>query len=454
MKFCRIVASDQSQRRLTDSFTDTRPSCLTNCWKINHLEVEPAAGIEPATFALRKHCSTAELRWQTLCLLGFRGSKSELYIPILHPQHGCVNPQQPESPEGIWQYAGENLRRLKTSGIYYAFGKRNGKQFSKSLKTKDKATARRLKDDYMKELDRLTTGEAAQISFEELAARWSEAERHTLKESTAARRAASVKAIAPAFSGLQIRNIAPRHCEEWAIARVKEVAARTFTKELETIRGAFRYATAQGLILRDPSANIKRPKAPQTKTPTPTREQFAAIIARIRGEAQHKGSDGADLLELIAYSGMRPHEAFSLRWCNVDFSKGVFTVTGGERGTKNHKQRTVPLSAELRGLLEKLQLARVEVSPDERIAKTESAKKCLITACRKLGLPQFTPYSFRHFFASCAVENCPDIKSIAEWMGHQDGGALLLKTYAHVRMEHSIEQMKRVSFHTIPAPAN
>jgi hypothetical protein len=25
--------------------------------------MEPAVGIEPTTFALRKHCSTAELRW-------------------------------------------------------------------------------------------------------------------------------------------------------------------------------------------------------------------------------------------------------------------------------------------------------------------------------------------------------------------------------------------------------
>ena len=47
--------------------------------------MEPAAGIEPATFALRKHCSTAELRWQTQCLCGFREPKQVLYIPFLHP---------------------------------------------------------------------------------------------------------------------------------------------------------------------------------------------------------------------------------------------------------------------------------------------------------------------------------------------------------------------------------
>jgi hypothetical protein len=31
----------------------------------------------------------------------------------------------------------------------------------------------------------------------------------------------------------------PRHCEVWAIARAAEIAAPTFAKELETMRGAF-----------------------------------------------------------------------------------------------------------------------------------------------------------------------------------------------------------------------
>jgi hypothetical protein len=48
----------------------------------------------------------------------------------------------PESLESDWQYAGENLRRLKTSGVYYVHARRGGKQFRRSLHTTDKATAR------------------------------------------------------------------------------------------------------------------------------------------------------------------------------------------------------------------------------------------------------------------------------------------------------------------------
>lgn len=157
----------------------------------------------------------------------------------------------PESPHGDWLHAGENLKRRKSSGVYYGFAKRHGKQKSVSFKTTDKAAAKRMLKDWLSELDRLASAEAAQITFEELAARWLEAERHTLKESSARRRAGCIKSVAPAFSGLQIRNITARHCESWAVTRSKEAAAATFAKELETMRGAFRHPRA-GHLWRNP----------------------------------------------------------------------------------------------------------------------------------------------------------------------------------------------------------
>ena|SRR5271170_5286678 len=83
----------------------------------------------------------------------------------------------PESPHGDWKHVGENLRRLKTSGMYYVYARRGGKQFRRSFHTTDKATVRRMKDDFMREMERLASAEAAQITFDELAARWNEAER-------------------------------------------------------------------------------------------------------------------------------------------------------------------------------------------------------------------------------------------------------------------------------------
>ena len=66
-----------------------------------------------------------------------------------------MNLNAPETPEGVWQYAAENLRRHKTSGIYYAFIKRGRKQFRRSLKTNDKALNEAVRAECWKLMDLL-----------------------------------------------------------------------------------------------------------------------------------------------------------------------------------------------------------------------------------------------------------------------------------------------------------
>jgi hypothetical protein len=36
--------------------------------------------------------------------------------------------------------------------------------------------------------------------------------------------------------------------------------------------------------------------------------------------------------------------------------------------------------------------------------------------------------------------------TVSRWLGHKDGGALAMKTYGHLRREHSIAQAQRVTF--------
>jgi hypothetical protein len=53
----------------------------------------------------------------------------------------------PASLQPVFHKVAENLNRLESSGGYYALVKKGGKQFRRSLKTKDRKLAdRRLKD--------------------------------------------------------------------------------------------------------------------------------------------------------------------------------------------------------------------------------------------------------------------------------------------------------------------
>jgi len=46
-------------------------------------------------------------------------------------------------------------------------------------------------------------------------------------------------------------------------------------------------------------------------------------------------------------------------------------------------------------------------------------------------------------FVTRAIERGVDVRTIAEWQGHRDGGKLILNTYSHVRDVHS-QRMARL----------
>ena len=346
----------------------------------------------------------------------------------------------------------ENLYRRESSGAYYAVLKRGGKQIWKALKTPDRKLAERRLADFAGQAANLRPQDNPHIAFPDLAGRWLDTRRHTIKPSTAARAAQCIKMLAPFFAGVSVRNLTRRHCDQWLRERGDELAPQTFAHELDTMRGVFAYAVEIGLRVDNPAAHIERKPIRSQRPTVPTREQFRQLVAAVREsdarpDSQAKAKDGADFVELLAYSGCRLDEARSLRWRDVDFERDVFTVTGGESGTKNHEPRTVPLNDALRQVLARLHAER-NPQPGDFIVKTKSARKCLDTATRRLGLPHLTHHALRHFWATTAIESGGDIPTVAKMLGHKDGGALLMKTYGHLRQEHAFAVAKRISFGT------
>jgi integrase len=353
---------------------------------------------------------------------------------------------------------GENLYRVqlpgdrpgKPTGKYYALIKRGGKQFRRSLKTKDRKLAERRLAALRGKVGHLKISPDANFSFEEIAKRWLAVTDHTLKPRTKLRRESALAAVKPYFTGAAIRNIGKAQCEKWLSERGVIKSATTFTQELSLIKNVFSYAIENGLILSNPAAHIKRRRIVQAKINVPTREQFQSLVAAIRQsdgrpDSQRKAAAGANLLELLAYSGMRIGEATALRWVDVDFARGVVTVTGGESGTKNMDVRAVPMTDALRALLERIHSER-KPQPHDLVSPIKDAKTTIKRACKKLKLPHFHHHDFRHFFATTCIEAGVDIPTISRWLGHKDGGALAMRVYGHLRSEHSFSQIKRVTF--------
>ena len=350
----------------------------------------------------------------------------------------------------VFHRVAENLYRLESSGGYYALLKRGDKQFRRSLRTKDRKLAERRLAELRAQVGNLRISEEAGQSFEDVAKRWMSITAHALKPSSALRREQCFKQIYPFFKGLTIRNIQRQHCERWLKERSPQLAAMSLNRELELMRSVFNYAVKLGLILNNPAADLQRRRVVQAKIQIPTRDQFKRLVAAIRESdgrtaSKAKAKPGADLVELLAYSGCRLNEATSLRWREIDFDKNALTITGGERGTKNRETRIIPMTTALRAHLEKL-MSNQAWQPDDYVSQIGSAKKCLQTACRRLGTTQFTHHDFRHFFATTCIEAGVDIPTVSRWLGHKDGGALAMRVYGHLRMDHSVLAAAKVSF--------
>ena len=339
----------------------------------------------------------------------------------------------------------ECLYRHHKSGIYYGLVKRSGKQFRKSFKTTDRKLAERLLTDFRQKVTRLSLRRnVSSITFLELGRHWAEIAKMKLKPNSKMRIDISTQMLTTHFGIASVRSIDTAACHEWEKARSADVGASSFNADRGVLVRILDYAIREGLLLDNPAIVIPRRKMPKHNLTIPTREQYQKLVAQLR-KTDSRAESAADLVELLAYSGMRLTEAVNLNWSDVDFERATFAVTGGDFGTKNHEARMVPLFPALEHLLKSIH-KRTQPSSSGHIIPINSAKKAMGTACRKAGLPRFHHHLLRHYFVSNAIEAGVDFKVIANWVGHKDGGVLVAKTYGHLRDTHSFEMAKRMTF--------
>jgi integrase len=133
-------------------------------------------------------------------------------------------------------------------------------------------------------------------------------------------------------------------------------------------------------------------------------------------------NESADFLEFLGLAGLGQAEAATLTWADVNLERGHFV-------TFRQKTRTgfaVPIFPQLRPLLER------------RCAQALLLKaKCSRSMTRRRRLQALVSVSnyrtiqaerFRRLFITSAIERGVDVKVIAQWQGHQDGGKLILDT--------------------------
>jgi integrase len=176
----------------------------------------------------------------------------------------------------------------------------------------------------------------------------------------------------------------------------------------------------------------------------PTAAEFNRIVQAIDEGVSNKFARAAkDLILGLSWTGLRIEEAQLLRKHHVDLEGWELVLPASICKGRRHG-RTVPIFDEAKELFARLV---AEAGPDGEIFHVKECKFTLKHACERAGWkPPLTHHKLRHYFATRCLESIKDVKVVSEWLGHLDGGALVLKTYAHVCRKFAKEAAKLVRF--------
>ena len=219
----------------------------------------------------------------------------------------------------------------------------------------------------------------------------------------------------------------------------KGLSPKTVRNINQIISSALELAKAQKLILSNPTESCALPKVEHREMKTLTQEQLSAFLQ----EAKATGVYEMYYIELA--TGLRRGELLGLKWKDVDFANGTIRVQrqvariNGEiveapLKTKN-SYRTVTIGPDAVGILkeqkEKTEDEYVFPSPNGGPISPDSVNHMLHRVLKRAGLPQVRFHDLRHTFATLALQNGVDIKTVSGMLGHYSAG-FTLDTYTHV----------------------
>lgn len=364
-----------------------------------------------------------------------------------------------------------NLLRNRQSGTYYARVKVNGKQKWRTLGTSVFSVAKLRLGDKEKEIRGQAMserGESKTAGADEMAVghfigiyRERTKNDSSVAPATRERRDTAIKAVTttwPELSARDIRRVTPPECRTWAASALREgtgfiapnvktkrrgMSASSFNKTIDALRAVFEIARDQGVIYKNPAADVTKAPTKKKRLDLPSATQFQKITEAIAGAGSKWSRDCADLVRFLAYSGLRLREATALRWRDVKEDQKSIAVPG----TKTESSvREIPIFPALAALLAEIRARRGEEPTDAPILQVGGSLGALESACVMVGIKPITHHDLRHLFATRCIESGVDIPTVSRWLGHSDGGALAMATYGHLRQEHSRAMATKVRF--------
>jgi len=239
-------------------------------------------------------------------------------------------------------------------------------------------------------------------------------------------------------NGKRIDKLERKDLREWIARMSREgLAPTSVARAVSAARGFYRFLMLDGHIKRHPAEDLDTPQRLSHLPQFLNEDEIGALLASPDVKTDEGVRDRA-ILELMYATGLRVSELCALQTADVDVNSGLVVCYG-----KGSKQRRVPVGKSAISWLQKYAQVRrslgSETNPNlflhrGRALTRQTAWSIVKTHAERAGVPDISPHTLRHSFATHLFQHGADSRSVQAMLGHADISTT--EIYTHITDQH------------------
>ncbi len=232
----------------------------------------------------------------------------------------------------------------------------------------------------------------------------------------------------PAPPSPPIDQIDTEQLQEYIVhLREQRYAAATVARKVAALKSLFSYLHGEGLVEVNPAEQLSSPRVGRSLPRTLTIQEIDALLEQPgRWNTPESARDQA-MLEMLYATGMRVSEFVSLNLSSIELQDRRASVRCVGKG---RRERLIPIhSAAVAALHHYLQDARPRLARGRReVALFINRRGERLTRqgvwliiknyAQEAGIPDVTPHTLRHSFATHLLRGSAPLRNVQELMGH------------------------------------
>ena len=297
-----------------------------------------------------------------------------------------------------------------------------------------------------------------QILFKDWLIKWLESKKNAIKYRTLLRYSELINLhIIKGLGDIEIKDLTLQIVQDYINTQMYSgnlnsgtgMSTSSTKTMISIIKNSIDYAVDCGILDHNKISRIKNPKSMEKYVDAFTTQDQRKIENYIstNGRRNHIG------IILCLYTGLRLGELLSLKWTDIDFEHSILMINRTYSVVKNENgeykplisspktfssHRAIPLPPFILKLLKNMR----KVSNSDYIICTckntlvnpRSYQRTFEKITKNAGVPRKNFHALRHTFATRALENGMDVKTLSEILGHKNP-MITLTRYGHSLLE-------------------